>query len=350
MLINSYDSNGLKKCYYTNHNGLITMNKKSGSIIQNGDTLAPGEYIQSNNLFFYAIMQPDGNFGVYRGTGPENPSWVLWSTRATSKHSVHAWMMPDGNFSVVTDDGKTPIWNAATDSKSHWSPQNIGPSPSKCYAIMQDDGNFCIYAPNNPTAVWFSGNADPVTDFDIENITYHLKETKILRDSLTDSFSQTVINNSSQTQTSTISHSVSVTWTSAWSTSMGIKIGIKQTFETGIPFLVGGKTELSAEASWNYTWSGSDSKTDTWEFSVPIEVAPHSTGIVIAGTYIATLSVPYTLYGTAYFQSGAMLINATTPGVFNGISSHKPFVSYLPSTSSDREELKAKINFSGFKK
>jgi hypothetical protein len=40
---------------------------KPGSIIKTNDFLAANDYIQSSNRLFYAVMQDDGNFCVYRG-------------------------------------------------------------------------------------------------------------------------------------------------------------------------------------------------------------------------------------------------------------------------------------------
>lgn len=41
-----------------------------GSILTTGQFLAVNDYLASDNGLFYAIMQEDGNFCVYRGTGP----------------------------------------------------------------------------------------------------------------------------------------------------------------------------------------------------------------------------------------------------------------------------------------
>lgn len=57
------------------------MGLKDGSIIKSGDYLAANDYIQSPSGLFYAIQQSDGNFCVYKGTGPNDTSWeCLWAT------------------------------------------------------------------------------------------------------------------------------------------------------------------------------------------------------------------------------------------------------------------------------
>lgn len=50
---------------------------KPGSGIKTGDVLLPGDYIQSPLGLFFAILQTDGNFCVYRGTSPDNNFWMF---------------------------------------------------------------------------------------------------------------------------------------------------------------------------------------------------------------------------------------------------------------------------------
>lgn len=96
-----------------NGDGTLTMIKihsLSQFIVWTSGTTAPGGQ-------FFAIMQSDGNFCVYKGTGPQdNQGWV-WGTQVT---------IPGGG---------------------------------RCFAIVEDDGSFCIYqgtGPNDPQGLLWS--------------------------------------------------------------------------------------------------------------------------------------------------------------------------------------------------
>ncbi|NJM40979.1 MAG: Vps62-related protein [Anaerolineae bacterium] len=91
-----------------NGDGTLTMIKKVSSLSQmtvwSSGTTAPGGQ-------FFAIMQSDGNFCVYKGTGPQdNQGWV-WGTQAT---------IPGGG---------------------------------QCFAVVEEDGSFCIYKGTGPNDV-----------------------------------------------------------------------------------------------------------------------------------------------------------------------------------------------------
>ena len=78
------------------------MSLKPGSILKVGEYLAAGDYLQSPNGSFYAAMQHDGNFCIYRGRGPDHPHKYLWgSQKLGSGGKFFALMQDDGNFCGV---------------------------------------------------------------------------------------------------------------------------------------------------------------------------------------------------------------------------------------------------------
>jgi len=274
---------------------------KPGSIIRVNEFLSVNDYIQSPNRVFFAIMQGDGNFCVYRGTGPDDNHGYLWGTQATG---------PGGQF----------------------------------FAVMQDDGNFCVYrgtnTGDNRGYLWGTQAIDPVEDYEISSIVYEVGKAKVLRSSPADLYSQHVINNLPNAQTSTISGSTSVSHTSAWSDSLAVKVGVKTSFKCGVPLLAEGKVDVSLEVSNTYTWSGSETRTITWSFSTPVTVLPGMEGVVLASATISTIAVPYTLTGTFIFRSGKRM-PGQIKGLYTGTNSHDFKVNFHPLVTGTLEQMES---------
>lgn len=234
------------------------MGLKSGSIIKTGEYLKVNDYIASPSDLFFAIQQGDGNFCVYRGTGPADNQGFMWASMVT----------------------------------------------------------------------------DPISDFQISHIDYDVANAQILESGPAELTSETVTNQTTVSQTSTVAGSETVTETSGWSNSLAISVGVKSTFECSIPFVGGAKIEVSAQVTDTYTWNGSNSRSKTWSWSTPVTVPPGGVTTAIIAATVSTIAVPYTLSGTAVFKSGVKM-PAQLKGVYTGTNSHNvtvKFVSLGPST------------------
>ena len=174
---------------------------------------------------------------------------------------------------------------------------------------------------------------DPIVDItEITKIEYDLEAISILHSSPMELYRQVVSNDTDQSQSSTISGSESVTETSGWSDSLAVNVGANTTFKTGIPFIAEGKVTVSVEVTNTYTWNGSTSKTKTWGFNTPASVPAHKTIVCLVSVTTSTISVPYTLTGTAVLKSGAKL-PITVQGTYIGTNSHDLVVSFKDTTT-----------------
>jgi hypothetical protein len=132
---------------------------KPGSIIRTNEFLSVDDYIESPNRKFYAIMQGDGNFVVYRGTR-DDPQGLLWHTnKYGDPGKFFAIMQGDGNFVVYK--GASP-----TDQQGLWWHTKKHGDPGEFFAVIQDDGNFVVYKGTSPAdyqEVWWATNVlDPI--------------------------------------------------------------------------------------------------------------------------------------------------------------------------------------------
>lgn len=96
------------------------------STLEPGQFLLQGEELTSSNGAYYAPLQHDGNFVVYRKAG----NVARWNTR--TKDGVKLIMQTDGNL-VLYNDKASSVWSSNTAGRPN------------SYVVLQDDGNLVIY-------------------------------------------------------------------------------------------------------------------------------------------------------------------------------------------------------------
>ena len=86
-----------------------------GSFLATGQYLSVNDYLVSDNGQFFAVMQSDGNFVLYRGSGPSDNQGYIWSISHTSLPTgqYFAIMQSDGNFVVY--HGSDPAHQGSSD-------------------------------------------------------------------------------------------------------------------------------------------------------------------------------------------------------------------------------------------
>lgn len=299
-----------------------------GSFITDNRILASGDYLVSNNRAFFAMMQDDGNLCVYRGAGPASNKGLLCSTL------THG--LPIGNyFAIMQGDGNLCVYRGTGPADNQgliWGALGHSQPASSYFTVLQDDGNLAVYKGSSPADnqgfIWATMAIDPVLDIEISAIDYDVASAKVIKTSPADLYRQSVVNNTPQTQTSSISGSESVTETSGWSDALAVKVGVSTTFKTGIPFIAEGKVSVSLDVTNTYTWNGSTSRSKTWSFNTPVTVPAYTTYVALIAATVTTISVPYTMTGTLILKSGARV-----PGIINGLytgsNSHDLTVTYI---------------------
>lgn len=299
-----------------------------GSFIALNQVLATNDYLVSNNRAFFAIMQGDGNLCVYRGSAPDANKGFLWGALNKSQ--------PNGAyFTVMQGDGNLCVYKGTGPADNQgfiWGALNKSQPNGAYFAVMQDDGNLCVYKGSSPSDnqgfVWGSMATDPVVDIEISSIDYDVAAAKIIKSTPADLYRQSVVNNTPQTQTSSISGSEAVSEMSGWSDSLAVKVGVSTSFKTGIPFIAEGKITVSLDVTNTYTWNGSTTRTKTWSFNTPVTVPANTTYVALIAATVTTISVPYTLSGTLILKSGARVAGIIN-GIYTGSNSHDLTVTYI---------------------
>ncbi len=157
-------------------------------------------------------------------------------------------------------------------------------------------------------------------EYEFFNVRYDLSAFKAVGERLLSLKEGFVDNNSSGTINQALLFSHTYTATKSWSNQVGLKLGVKTTIKTGVPFLVEGKIELSLEASYSYTWgeSVSDQKTDSW--TVTVTAPPHSHLRIIATVTESTIDVPYTADLVVRRSDGSSNTIKNFSGVYSGVN------------------------------
>jgi hypothetical protein len=87
---------------------LLSSTTFAQDVLVGGQQLVTGQFLYSANKAYYAAMQTDGNFVVYRTGGV-----ATWSTNTTGSGAVRAVMQSDGNF-VLYNANNGVVWSSNT--------------------------------------------------------------------------------------------------------------------------------------------------------------------------------------------------------------------------------------------
>ena len=107
-------------------------------MLKSGECLLTNQYLHSYDAGFYAIMQSDGNFVIYKDTCPEDNRGFLWNTGATGGGGrFFAVMQEDGNFCIYHGD-------PGSAGALLWDIRRTAPGKQFIAALMPD-GVFAIF-------------------------------------------------------------------------------------------------------------------------------------------------------------------------------------------------------------
>jgi hypothetical protein len=137
------DMDGLYEIYGPFGRPTVLRRNIGPRIYTKNETIAEGDFLQSENGLYRFICQGDGNVVLY---GPGNS--VAWksSTDGMGKPPYRIVAQDDRNI-VQYDRDNRPIWRTGTSLPGH--------NHTDCFLILQDDRNLVLYEAGNPiAAVW----------------------------------------------------------------------------------------------------------------------------------------------------------------------------------------------------
>jgi hypothetical protein len=110
------------------------------NVLETGQYLTVNQYMRSAQKRFFGILQTDGNFCIYKGTGPTDKHGEIWCSGSNRDNGAYfAAMQSDGNFCIYKGTGPK-------DNRGNtWCTASTKLGAGNYFALMQDDNNFAVY-------------------------------------------------------------------------------------------------------------------------------------------------------------------------------------------------------------
>ncbi len=233
---------------------------------------------------YFAIMQVDGNFVVYKGTGPNNQGGVVWATNVYP-----------------------------------------GVAAGPYFAVIQNDGNFVIYygtGPNNQGAPIWATNIPITTLFvNVSNMVYELNQATIDLPQVVGSFIRDLTNDTAVSQQETFTFDLEYNETQKWTTTNSTKVDVQAQFNVSIPIIEDTQSTITAEQAFSSTTDTEQSTTKKYTDAIPVTIPPNSHVTCTATASTTNISLPYTADAvyTLMFSTIFPYLPISAPGNLKGV-------------------------------
>ena len=182
------------------------------------------------------------------------------------------------------------------------------PEGTTCYVFdLQAQGTTPLYR------LFRIVDSGEIASLTLSNVHFDLAHAVLGSPQVESESTQDLTNTTSVEQQETFTFELDYTETKSWSSTIGVKVGIQTTIQTGIPFIVGGNIQVSVEGSYSYTWGAQKSTTRKYTDAIPVKVPAHSHVICEASASTARVTIPYSADAVYHFTSGQDI-----PGNFTG--------------------------------
>lgn len=133
-------------------------------------------------------------------------------------------------------------------------------------------------------------------------------------------YKATVTNNSDQHTTLQVSFAYTERKSTSWKSAVSFSTGVKTTFQTGIPFVVEGKVEVSSQLTLSGEWGGTTETQTTVTGTYPAPVnAGQTVEVMVKGTS-AKCDVKFSYIQEDLLTTGDTVRVQREDGVFNGVN------------------------------
>ncbi|KAG5547073.1 hypothetical protein RHGRI_012938 [Rhododendron griersonianum] len=159
----------------------------------------------------------------------------------------------------------------------------------------------------------------------IDNLKFRLLDARIYNQNIITMVTKTATNNTPVSNTSTLKLLRKETRSTTWNGSVSLKLGVKTSIRTGIPLIVKGRVEVSAEFIGKYQWGKTVSTENTVETEYTITVPPMSKVTVSLLATQGSCDVPFSYSQRDTLMDGKQVIYNFDDGVYTGINSFNFF-------------------------
>uniref|UniRef100_A0A3Q2QYW1 Natterin-3 n=1 Tax=Fundulus heteroclitus TaxID=8078 RepID=A0A3Q2QYW1_FUNHE len=235
------------------------------------------------------------------------------------------------SFQILVNEGNLEIFEWKEDSYGSvpknsvrtCSSEEIYVGKNKYGLGMVYPKDRCFYLPWEGSEYWYQKNYEVLTNMMTEkeiisDVKYSTDQTKMFKEPPKTLKTSTAVNNA----LSCVKKRVTLTQTTKderhWDISSSIRTGLRKSIRTGIPSIVEGNIELSAEMT--HTFSGGNSWIEEVSHSVTLElnVPPkHSCQVKLVG-YRYKMDIPYSAKLSRTYEDGETR-SVTITGTYHGL-------------------------------
>ncbi|KAK9108021.1 hypothetical protein Syun_024032 [Stephania yunnanensis] len=155
----------------------------------------------------------------------------------------------------------------------------------------------------------------------INDVDFHLDRARIDIKEVILGMSSKLVNSSKNGKSSTmVKLSYQESKSKTWSSSVSLSLGVKTTFEVGIPLVANGKIEISAVSTGTYEWGEVDTTIRTVEASTTVVVPPGSKKRLIVVANKGVCEIPFSYRQRDHLTNGLFMEEEKHDGLYNGIN------------------------------
>ncbi|KAM4578334.1 natterin-3-like isoform 2-T2 [Fundulus diaphanus] len=186
-----------------------------------------------------------------------------------------------------------------------------------------DPKDSCFYLPWEGSEYWYQRSYEVLTNMMtdkeiLSDVKYSTDQTKIFKEPPKTLKTSTATNNALSPVTKKVTLTQTTKDERRWDISSSIRIGVRTSISAGIPGIVGGNLEVSAETT--HTFSGGNSWIEEVSHSVTLElnVPPnHSCQVKMVG-YRYKMDIPYSARLSRTYEDGETK-SVTITGTYHGV-------------------------------
>jgi hypothetical protein len=229
-----------------------------------------------------------------------SPNWI-WADSEDATHSNS-----DTLFRVTTWDDFIAL-------------RNLG-NNNFCKRLTKEGKTDCLNADVDSITIEARLQChEPVLSRDIYDVDFHQHEARMYTKDIDGLGSQTVKNQSSTINKTTLTFTYTNTVATTWSTTVSLKIGIKTTLKSGILFVVDGKIEVSSEFSGSYTWGKTETEQKQTSKQITVDVPPMKKVTIKAIGSNGVCDIPFSYKQTDVLTNGQVVTKKFTDGMYFGV-------------------------------
>ncbi|PQQ08910.1 uncharacterized protein Pyn_36423 [Prunus yedoensis var. nudiflora] len=156
----------------------------------------------------------------------------------------------------------------------------------------------------------------------IYDVNFRLLDSRIYSQRVVTMATGEAINQTQEQNTIDLKLSYKATRSSTWNSSVSVKMGVKTKVEAGIPLIVKGEIEISAEFGAEFQWGKTDTSESEVETVYNVVVPPMSKVKVSLMATRGSCDVPFTYTQRDMLTNGEQVTHTMDDGIYSGINSY----------------------------